>query len=298
MRRFKNILAVYGDSIGADNVLDRAEELAQANDADLTLIEVLPERYTTPQAAAERQKKLERVAKTLKKQGVRSITMIGTPFLDIIRTVLKNRHDLVIIAADSGSTMRNLYFGSSARHLMRKCPCPVWVLQPTQTKKARRILACVDPVSDSPYENELDTTILELSTSLSVMKQAELHIVNVWDVTGKDRDTIQSEVRDEDYQRILDRHKNIQKGRVMGLLDKQALEGINYTLHFPRNSPHAGIVNLAESLDIELIVMGTISRSGISGFLIGNSAETILSCVRSSVFTVKPKGFLSPVTLH
>ena len=48
----------------------------------------------------------------------------------------------------------------------------------------------------------------------------------------------------------------------------------------------------------DLFVLGTVSRGGIPGFLIGNTAETVLSLVKSGVITVKPQGFQSPVTLE
>ena len=52
---------------------------------------------------------------------------------------------------------------------------------------------------------------------------------------------------------------------------------------------------LAEGLDAGLIVMGTVARTGISGLIIGNTAETILQSVHCSVLAVKPEGFVTPV---
>ncbi len=48
---------------------------------------------------------------------------------------------------------------------------------------------------------------------------------------------------------------------------------------------------------IDLLVMGTVCRTGVAGFFIGNTAETVLAQVDCSVLSVKPEGFLSPVTL-
>ena len=53
---------------------------------------------------------------------------------------------------------------------------------------------------------------------------------------------------------------------------------------------------LANEIGAELIVMGTVGRTGIPGFFIGNTAETILNQIDCSVLTVKPHGFVSPVT--
>jgi len=58
------------------------------------------------------------------------------------------------------------------------------------------------------------------------------------------------------------------------------------------------IPQLAEELQVELIVMGTIRHAGIAGILIGNTAETILNRIDCSVLAIKPEGFVSPVMLE
>ena len=58
------------------------------------------------------------------------------------------------------------------------------------------------------------------------------------------------------------------------------------------------IVKLEKKKAIDLLVMGTVCRTGLSGFIIGNTAEKVLSEVNCSVLTVKPEGFVTPVTLE
>ena len=41
--------------------------------------------------------------------------------------------------------------------------------------------------------------------------------------------------------------------------------------------------------------MGTVARTGISGLVMGNSAEQVLDEVHCSVIAVKPPGFKSPI---
>jgi nucleotide-binding universal stress UspA family protein len=57
------------------------------------------------------------------------------------------------------------------------------------------------------------------------------------------------------------------------------------------------IPELATAKEVKLIVMGTVSRTGIAGLLIGNTAEKILSQVDCGVLAVKPDGFVTPVRL-
>jgi len=58
----------------------------------------------------------------------------------------------------------------------------------------------------------------------------------------------------------------------------------------------AGFIRAGTRIDIDLIVMGTVCRTGIAGFLIGGTTETILHEVDCSVLAVKTKDFGSPVT--
>ena len=58
------------------------------------------------------------------------------------------------------------------------------------------------------------------------------------------------------------------------------------------------IPKLAKEIDVDLIVMGTLSRTGIAGLFIGNTAEKILYRVNCSVLAIKPDGFNTPVKVN
>jgi nucleotide-binding universal stress UspA family protein len=66
-------------------------------------------------------------------------------------------------------------------------------------------------------------------------------------------------------------------------------------VHLPMGSGQREIPALVKELKIDLVVMGTVSRTGIPGFIIGNTAETILDQLQCSVLVIKPSGFVSPV---
>lgn len=70
---------------------------------------------------------------------------------------------------------------------------------------------------------------------------------------------------------------------------------IPYRLHLPKGPTAQTIPRLASKLGIDLLIMGTVCRTGIPGFIIGNTAEQVLDAVDCSVLTVKPEGFVSPV---
>jgi nucleotide-binding universal stress UspA family protein len=66
-------------------------------------------------------------------------------------------------------------------------------------------------------------------------------------------------------------------------------------VHFAKGSPAPLIAQVAAALPADLIVLGTVGRTGIPGFFIGNTAESVIQSSMAPVLTVKPAGFRSPV---
>ena len=73
--------------------------------------------------------------------------------------------------------------------------------------------------------------------------------------------------------------------------------GHSMELHLLKGDPAKHIVETAQKKRADLIVMGTLTRTGVAGLFIGNTAERVLQKVDCSVVAVKPDGFVSPVTL-
>lgn len=64
-----------------------------------------------------------------------------------------------------------------------------------------------------------------------------------------------------------------------------------------RGEPEDVIPEFVVAHGIDLVIMGTVARSGIAGLLVGNTAERVLRKLPCSVLAVKPDGFVSPVRL-
>jgi hypothetical protein len=68
-------------------------------------------------------------------------------------------------------------------------------------------------------------------------------------------------------------------------------------MHLIKGEPAPTLLRAVRQLRGDLLVLGTVARTGVSGFLIGNTAETVLNEVNCSVLAIKPDGFVSPVRL-
>ncbi len=313
MQRFKNILVAIDGQTESQVFLAQAVDLAKRNQARITVVSVIEEppdyvhRLSPHESEEELQETLiqaesyhlQVILAPVREEGVQIEVnvLFGIPFLEIIREVLRNEHDLVIVAAESMGRVQELLFGSTAMHLMRKCPCPVWVIKPDQPKQYSRILAAVDPTSSCEKHLALNIKIMDLATSLAQLEQGELHIVHTWELHSeasfKTHAAMPEIVLDKWVREIRDEHQH----SLDELLQDYPMDDQGYEVHLVKGNAGALIPELVQEKAIELIVMGTVCRTGVSGMLIGNTAETVLRRVDCSVLAVKPDGFVTPVML-
>ena len=82
------------------------------------------------------------------------------------------------------------------------------------------------------------------------------------------------------------------------LVDCYDFHSKNNKIHHIKGAAREIIPEFAREHRADLIVMGTVGRTGIRGLIIGNTAEAILNQVACSIIAVKPPGFETPVQLN
>ena len=82
---------------------------------------------------------------------------------------------------------------------------------------------------------------------------------------------------------------------VQRLLAERGIEVDDPRVELLKGGAASLIRERAKALSADLIVMGTVGRTGIPGFFIGNTAEEVLQTTNASFLALKPAGFVSPV---
>lgn len=314
MKRFKNILVVAAGEGWEETALKRAVTIARNNKAKLKVVEVIEKMPREMQmlitsmhladlqevAITEQSRQLERIIAPIRDEGIQitAKVLIGTPFIEIIKEVLRNRHNLLMKTAKGKGGLKEILFGSTAMHLMRKCPCPVWVIKPTNRKKYARVMAAVDPDPSDEVKNALNTKIMELATSMSRLEGSEFHVVHAWTLHNEQMLTVRGGLSKGETYKLARETRKTHESWVVELIGKFAPETTNMRVHLLKGNAETLIPELAKKKRIELIIMGTVCRTGIAGFFIGNTAEKVLQQVNCSVLTVKPDGFITPIKLQ
>jgi len=291
MNRFKNILAVCSDTIGCDDVIEQASALALINQAKLKLIAF---ESATLSWREEQHKRLRRYASAVETPGaleVETQLVNGPPSMSIVREVIENRHDLVIISRDFGDTWSNALFGGTARKMMQRCPCPVWFLSPGQQVPFKNVLAVVDPCLEGDGGRDLNVKILEMATSLATGHDAVLNIVHAWEVDGHDYDTITSEMQPDHRQRLIEEHAGKRHSAISDLLDTVKSDDLDFEIHLPRDTPLRAYRSIASDLSIDVVVIAADDMSNLSFLLGGSLAETLMTSVSCSLLAVTPDDF-------
>lgn len=312
MQRFKNILVFTDGDSRSRVVLERASALATRNKAHLTVLSVLESLPRELQrlgaavdltelcevAVKERRQKLDRLAaRSSKENGFTAKVLGGSPFIEVIKEVLREGHDLVMMAAEGEGGVIDALFGSTSTHLMRKCPCPVWVMKAGRLRRYARILAAVDSAPSDQDHTSLNLKIMELATSLSRMETSQLHVVHAWTPVARWLKFAGSRLTASELAKIDRSNEKEHSNWLDELLAKFPLDDLKLQRHLLEGDASDLVPRLALEKGIDVIVMGTVCRAGVPGLFIGNTAERVLRQVSCSVLTVKPEGFVSPVTL-
>ena len=211
--------------------------------------------------------------------------VIGKSWVELIRQVLRKQHDLVLVGTRHVSAIQGFFLGSTGIKLLRKCPCAVWVTQPPVDQQFDSILVAHDlrPVGD---------LAMELGCSMAKLHNAQLHVIHAAEFPEFDYmlpARISAE-RKQEYRRAAEEHIERQLASADLPLPAQ--------VHFVIEPPDFAIMNCVERQGVDLLVMGTVGRTGISGFITGNTAERLLPRIPCSLLAVKPPGFKSPVALE
>ncbi len=323
MERFKNILYLSEPTVDQSSAIARAVMLAEQNRADLTIIDVIPTQVVSAGiglpsggsissglrdfVASERRKLLESMLQPVRKNlSIQVDILIGKAFLETIRAVLRNGFDLLIKPAENPSWTKRI-FGSEDLHLLRKCPCPVWLIKPLNETKYSNIMAAVDFDLVSPFreEQQLNREIMELAASFALNDSASLNVVHVWEALAEETLVSISGMSHGNFNQYVEKeHEHHKKELIQlteylrGWMGEEMYDSLSPKLHLPKGSPKKLIAEMAANIKADLVVMGTVVHTGISGLIIGNTAEAILDQLSCSVLAIKPPGFTTPVSIE
>jgi nucleotide-binding universal stress UspA family protein len=299
---FKRILVDIDALAGEHPALECAFDLAARSGADVTVVDILPEvpasarRFVTneieQELVAHRSERLTAVAATHGPRA-RPALLRGTPAVAIVQEVMRGDYDLVVRSHGRDLAVPPPPFGVVDMQLLRTCPCPVWLVGPGASLRPRNLVAAIDASENDPGEALLNRRIFDLALTVQDLEDGTLTILYAWSVFG--RDLLRHRMSPREFDGFVGAARQAASADLDRFIARLGPLGAPLDVRLVEGEPHEVIPAYAVAHHIDLVVMGTVARTGLAGFVMGNTAERVLRELRGSVLAVKPPSFVSPV---
>ncbi|MDZ4779704.1 MAG: universal stress protein [Planctomycetia bacterium] len=304
---YRRILVAVDFSSHAEAALKQAVWLAQQSGARITLLHALPDLRRVVASASLRARldmvygegetfqfeirqesdlRMKRMLMALNATDldVTVETLLGEPFVAVIHAVQKEGHDLVLAGTRGLAAWEQFFVGSTAKRLIRKCPSSVWIVKAQHAEPPKAVLAATD------FSDVSRRAVLE-GLSIARRAGADFHLLHV--IESDVPPGLGERLPDDSWLRQAIREEAGE--RLAAFAASLDTDASRVHSHLSSGTPWQEIDRLAKHLNIALIAMGTVGRSGIKGVLLGNTAEKVLGTCDCSILTVKPADFVSPI---
>ena len=220
-------------------------------------------------------------ADTLKKP-IKTVWQEGEPVQVILKTVVEEQIDLLILGALQKENLLKYYVGSIARKLTRKASCSILLLiKPSVIRQACKHIV-VNGLKDNKTEKTIKTAVLfskqllcKKMTIVEEISQSELQ-VKVDDDKSLRKATI-----------VKERLKNREDQRVKNILKAIECEDISIKMQSIFGTRGYSIGHYAKIKRADLLVMNAPTNIGILDRIFPHDIEYILSELPTDVLIVK-----------
>ena len=219
------------------------------------------------------------------------------PALEIVRRVLREDHDLVLKSVEAPSDQRG--FKALDMQLLRQCPCPVWLSRPiSRSRTDIRVAVAVDPEDEGAADRDLQHRLLRTGAALAGDCDGVLRVISCWDYPIETylREHAMMRIEPAEIDAMVEDARTSHRRKLDALLAQ--VSGPRVELAHLRGKPEDCIPAYVETSGVDVLVMGTVARTGIPGWVIGNTAEDVIKDLTCALVALKPSGFVSAIKAY
>ena len=171
-------------------------------------------------------------------------------------------------------------------HVLRKCPCPLMLVNRLAQALPSRIIAAVEPGMAEHREGHLNQRIIAAAKDIAGLAGTTVELAYAFDglsPASSSRQPSHFSSLAEAYDTVRQKHVD----RFMRLAEHHEVP--SNRCHVLYGEPWPMLSNLAHDPLHDLLVLGTIQRSSLDRLLIGSTAERILDEARCDILAIKPE---------
>lgn len=176
-----------------------------------------------------------------------------------VRAAARCSASMVFKSSYEHSNMQRELRPTSDFTLLRLSPCPVLLVKDKHDWTGRRVLAAINSQSTNDAHIKLNNLIISFAQNFTDAYGSDAHFINA-------------------YQDANNPPERDQLLKMCGAPDEH--------VHIVRGNAADVISAKAEDLGVDLVIIGTVGRTGLKGRVVGNTSEKILDHTGSDILVV------------
>lgn len=242
---------------------------------------------------------LDSLAAPLRERGIdvtREVLAADPLHTALLDRVKRTCADLVIKDTHHHTVAQRTFLTNTDWELIRGCPVPLLLVKPAPWSSRHRIGAALDPGHLDDKPRLLDRCILEEATRLAKVLDGDLHAIHAYIPAAMIAVAVAAPplVVDVPNEALAEERKAKLK-ELSALTSDYGLPTTN--IHLETGAVTEVLCRLAHECEIDIMVMGAVSRRALKRILIGSTAETVLERLPCDLLVVKGPNFAELLVL-
>ncbi|MBF7072834.1 universal stress protein UspE [Glaciecola sp. MH2013] len=201
----------------------------------------------------------------------------------VIESSIENACDLVIKSTKKHGFLSKSIFTPNDWHILRNSEVNVMLVKDHDWPNKAKVLASVGVSAKDETHMSLSDKVVATASEVSLSTNANLHLANSYAGApvhiAVEVPNFSPDVYNES---VLQRHKT----KLKEYATQYSLD--DSFVHVEEGLPEDIVPQLCKDLDIDLLVIGSVGRRGMSAAILGNTAEMIIDSVECDTLVIKP----------
>jgi universal stress protein E len=282
MKLLEKVLLANDFSKSSENVVTSGIELAKIFHSKIVLLHVLPDDIVSEKVKTllndVARTKLKETAQRIEREGIEvdnTLLEFGSAHDRIVETAVAENANLILTGSGESREKEKFQLGTTTERIIEKSGKPVFVLKEGVPLNVQNILCPVD-------FSETSKRTLKNAIIIARRFKAELTILGVCELQGSTWFTSEKEREEENKKRCAQHEAEFEK-----FLEDFTLSDLNWTKEARKGKPAEEILSTIHEKMVDLLIMGTVGRTGLGRLIMGSVTEKVVREVPCSFITMK-----------
>lgn len=299
MKFDKTLFAIIEDYI-CETALTEAVKISSKLESEYEILFVLPEfpKKAEKLVTAYKENLTNKLTDILNKNGLnaRNISdkihfVTGKPYAkNIIDFADKKNFDLIIKLPSQVYDTSVKGYQALDVTLIRRSTVPVLLINQDLHRVDTQIFVAIDPITQSKEADSLNKSLLKTADLMATAYKCTIQILSCWHFENESfmRESVFSKTSEDEIDAIINEERVNHENALKKLIQVSELQNA-HDLHIHKGRADKVIPEFMNDHIDDILIMGTVGRTGLKGFLLGNTAENIFKQINCSLLTIRPE---------